>query len=242
MSTILSAKFKQPNPYRPDETITQEVIISDTPTLDYSHCDWVAIDTEFLGLNIEHSQLCVVQIASPGVDFTAENPHQRIEIIWVWQKIKEQDNELRRFFAQMLEREDLEMIMHVSTADLPRLELLANSSLRGKLFDTKAAAKVVLTSTSNYGMEDLITNMINPSFQKNKTETGSQWDLHPLSWTDKMAEYAMNDVYYLHALKLNLEKIAQRRGAEELLATTMKAMPAVCQLYKHGYSVSVFTY
>lgn len=237
---IVSQKYKLPNPLKPDEIITQEVIVGDSPSYDYSSVPWVAIDTEFLGLSIEHSQLCVVQIASP--DPEAPESRQRVEIIWVWERIKNNDADLQRFFRDMLNREDLQIIMHVSTADLPRIEILANTDFKGKLFDTKVAGKISVTNSSNHGMDDLIKGLINPNFQKNREETSAQWDLHPLSWTDKMIEYAMGDVYYLNALKVNLEKMAERRGQTEILEVAMKAMPAVCKLYRAGYNVSVFTY
>jgi ribonuclease D len=132
--------------------------------------------------------------------------------------------------------------LHVATSDLPRLELFSDTKFKGKLFDTKVAAKIILTNTDKVGMDDLITQLINPKFQKDRNITASLWDLDPEQWSDKMIEYAMNDVLYLHALRNSLENLAEKRNLSEVLEDSMEALPNVCQLYKYGYDASVLTY
>lgn len=240
MAEFFRKKYRLANPYKPDETITQEVVVGDEPTYTYADSPWVAIDTEFFNLSIPHSQLCVIQIASPDPD---DDTRQRVEVLWVWQRIAENTHQAtQKLIKEILADKKKEIIMHVSTADLPRLENFAHTQLHGKLFDTKVAAKIALTNTRSHGMDDIITLLIDPKFQKDKFVTASQWDLHPEMWADRTLEYTMNDVIYLHPLREQLLAIAKRRNLGELVEQTMKAMPAVCALYRAGYDVSTLSY
>ena len=234
----IQKKFRINNPYKPDENVVQEVLIGDAPNYQYKDVPWVALDTEFINLNIPYSKLCVIQIASP--DETAPSK-QRIEVLWVWQK-RQQKTPASDLIADLLRRKDLEMIMHVSTADLPRLEKFAQEKISCKLFDTKVAGRIVLTTTNDHSMANLVNSLIDPKFIKDKTQTGSQWDLEPESWDDKMTEYAFKDVLYLHPLKLALERLSQRREVDKILAETMRIMPAVCHLYSEGFTESILSY
>lgn len=240
MAMQFSRKYKIRNPYKPDETVSQEVLISDSLQYDYSSCAWVAIDTEFLNLNIDHDTLCLVQLASPS----PEDPEQlRVELVWVWEKLTNGETaDLQNQFKAILDRPDLTVIMHVATADLPRIEKFSNTKLNGKLFDTKVAAKVSLRNVNSYGMAELISTLIDPRFSKDKAISTSQWDSNPEMWEDKAFEYAMNDVIYLHPLKERLSDVAERRGYSELLDGVMASLPAITRLYLHGFDERVLSY
>jgi len=233
-------KFKLKNPYKPDEDIVQEVVIGREPFYNYEDSAWVSIDTEFLSLQLPYDQLCTIQIASPD----PEDPgYMRVEIIWVWESLKTATIQvLQKFLVGLLTRKDIEIIMHVCSADLPRIEKLAFLEYKGKLFDTKVAAKIVMTNTNDHSMENIINSLIKPNFSKDKSRTSAQWDLAPEYWEDKMIEYAMNDVIYLHPAKLALERIAQRRGTGEILSDVMSIMPTIAHLHTRGYDESVLHY
>jgi ribonuclease D len=235
----LTKKYKLSNPYKPDEQIIQEVVVSDEPVYDYSKSKWVAIDTEFINLNFENSLLCVIQIASPDPE---NEERQRVEVLFVRDKVRSgEDKSLREHINKILSNKDVEVLMHVSTADLPRVEKFANTELAGTLYDTKVAAKMVMYSEKN-GLDDLVATLIDPRFSKDKLVTMSQWDLPFEEWSDKMVEYAMRDVIYLHPLQIYLNELADRRDMGQLVEQIMQALPAVTRLYKHGLSVNALTY
>jgi len=236
----LTRKFRIRNPFNPDEHYAQEVLISDSPQYDYTDSMWVAIDTEFLTLKVPYDRLCTIQIASP----LPGNPQlQRVEIIWVWEKLLSGDTkELKDFLKSILKNKNLTILTHVFTADLTRLELLAGVAAKCQAFDTKVAAKIVMTNTDYHGMDDLITSLVNPMFTKDRRVTSSQWDLHPSAWEDKMAEYAMNDVIFLKPLQDRLTEMAERRGKLELLQDTMAIIPTISALYRSGYDERVLGY
>jgi|GEM_PF-7050416 len=241
---LFSRKFKIRNPYKPDEFVTQELVVTATPTVDYSSVPWVAIDTEYLSFNPLIDQLCCIQIASPIADMPEK---LAIETIWVYEtlragKMSAEYNELLEKLAPILDREDIEVLMHVSTSDMPRLQKALGKKFQGKLFDTKVAGKIVQTNTGAWGMNDLISQLIDPKFTKDPKLTTSQWDSEPETWSDNMLEYSLNDVIYLHPLKEALLRVAERRGTSGLVKDTMAIMPTVCDLFQKGYTENVLSY
>lgn len=242
---VLTKKYKLINPLKPDEFIKQEVIISDRPQLSYEHADWVAIDTEFLSLDLAQDNLCVIQIASPHPD---NKDLQQIEIIWVYDSELEAQKLTADLLKKFLNSEDLTIIMHLATADLPRIEGFANkfsqedTKLLGKLFDTKVASKIIQTNINKHGLGNLIQSLIDPHFNKDNNQTSSQWDIAPEHWNDPMIQYATLDVYYLAALKQRLTQIALRRNKAELVERIMESIPAITELYKYGLTESVIGY
>jgi ribonuclease D len=231
-----SKKFKVRNPYKPDEQVAIDVLVSEDLKLDYTNVEWVAIDTEFLNIKLEHDKLCLIQLASPAPSFALDQKLQ-VELVWVWQ-----NSTAASKLAELLQREDLEVIMHVSTADMPRIERFTGVEFKGKLYDTKVASRVAITNLNQYNMAELVTQFLDPRFNKDKAISISQWDTPPTIWEDKVIEYAMNDVIYLHALKRAITEIAERRGKLQLVNETMAIMPTVCKLVAAGYDEKILTY
>ncbi|MFW5702942.1 MAG: hypothetical protein ACOCXP_03170 [Candidatus Dojkabacteria bacterium] len=235
MGHLFTKKFKLNNPFKPDEQITQEVQVNTTPQIDYSQVEWVAIDTEFIDLRMAYSQLCVVQIASPS----AEQDRQNIEVIWVWESQHSMLSEIQEKLSSIFEREDIQILMHFAGADLPRIEKLVGKRVSGQVFDTKTAARIIMSNTDRHGLKDLITGLIDPKYQKDKQVTASNWDLNPITWEDKMVDYAMRDVLYLKPIEQILIDLAKRRGSLELVNEIMRTIPAISQLHKHDLEAKV---
>ncbi len=232
----IEKRFKVRNPYKADESYTQFVTAGEELFYDYSGSKWVAIDTEYLNLDLAHDKLCLIQIASKAED------SEGIRIEFIWTAGTGDQTETKQKLGALISRKDIEVIMHVATADLPRIEKYTGKELKGKLFDTKVAGKIILNNTRDHGMADIIAALIDPKFVKDKNTSGSQWDLHPKYWQDKQFEYCMNDVLYLHALQERLLEIAERREKSELIGDIMKALPAICSLYHHGLDEKVLSY
>lgn len=231
--------YKLRNPLKPDEFVKQQVLVGNKPQYDYKNCDWVAIDTEFLSLDIHQDQLCVIQIASPDPELQGA---QRVEVVWTFGATQEEIESTRDLISQFLTNDDLRLIVHLATADLVRLTKFTNSPVKARIFDTKVSSKIVLTNTNQHGLSSLIQNLVDPHFNKDKAQTSSQWDLSPLYWTDAMVEYAALDVYYLFGLMSQLQKIAERRGTIHLVQKANKILPEICDLVSSGYNVNVLTY
>ncbi len=227
----MTRNYKTRNPYRIDEYIHQEIHTGTELQLDYSHCNWIALDTEFLSVNPLLDQLCVIQIASQDQN----DPEKiRVEIIHVFGI--EADPKLR----ELLVNENIEKIFHNFQTDMSKLELFIGKRLKGAIFDTFLASKLLLTNVRSDSLETLIQYLIDPSFNKDKGITVAEWDLEMDMWEDRQFEYAANDVLYLKRMKDRFEEIAKRRGKEELLKETMNIIPTLSELIKAGYKSDIF--
>lgn len=132
--------------------------------------------------------------------------------------------------------------MHVSSADLPRIEKFAGVKVKAKVFDTKVAGKITLSETDDHSMANLITSLVDPKFVKDRAKTSSLWDTDPHGWDDKTIQYAFNDVLYLSPLKDSLKTIAARRGNLDLVNEAMGALPLISHLYAVGLSENVLRF
>ncbi len=223
--------FKLKNPYKPDEKITQEVSISNKLQYDYSKSKWISVDAEFLGLNMCRDALCTIQIASSDLN---DDLKQRVEIIYVYnQKI---DPKLKK----LLESNILK-IFHVFSLDIPMLNKYLDIEIKGPVFDTKVAAKIVWTNCQLTNKTSLIKNFADPDFM-NLEESGAKWELEPEHWSNKMIEYASLDVLYLNSIRLKLEEMAKRRNRVEVLHKALEALPILGAVYEQGYDLSVYDF
>ncbi len=226
--------FKIKNPYRSDQEVKQDVYIGEDLTLDYSNSPWIALDTEYLSFNPLQDKLCVIQIASRE---NSGSESTRVEIIWVF--CKEKASKL----SQLLVEPKIEKLFHVYSSDVPRLERYLGERLRGKIFDTKVAAKIAWTNTTDYSMKHLVRMFCDPNFEQMDNEKGlNDWDIGPENWSNQQIYYMVQDVIYLDALREKLIEMAKRRGTFELLNEVMDTLPAISQLYKKGYNENVLSY
>lgn len=223
--------FKLNNPYKPDEKITQEVVVSNKLQYDYSSSDWIAIDAEFLGLNLSRDALCTIQISSPDPE---DELLQRVEIIYVYKQ------EIDQNLKELLTSDKLK-IFHVYSSDIPMLNQYLDLEVTGPIFDTKVAAKIVWTNSQNTSKTSLIKNFGDPTYQKME-EGNSLWEMHPDKWPSKMIEYASLDVLYLNSIRQKLNQIAEMRGRRDLLDEAMSLLPKLGKLHQHGYDLSIYRF
>ncbi|MBP9759204.1 hypothetical protein KBD45_05910 [Candidatus Dojkabacteria bacterium] len=226
--------FKLKNPYRLDQEIKQTVHISGSDCiLDYSKSPWVAMDTEYLSFNTLLDKLCTIQIASKA---EPDSDEIRVEILFVY------DEQPGEKLKELLNNENIEKIFHVFSSDMPRIENFAQTRIKGKIFDTKVAAKIAWTNSQSHGMKRLLKMFIDPNFEQKETELMADFEIGPDNWSDNQIYYMMQDVLYLDALKQKIMKMADRRGKLELVKEVMTMLPVVSELYKKGYSESVLGY
>lgn len=231
----LTKSYKLKNPYRLDQDIKQEVLISDEDLqLDYTNSPWVAVDTEYLSFNPLQDKLCVIQIASKeNVD--AET--LRVEVLYVYGKQPTQK------MIDLMTNENIEKLFHVFSADMPRVSNFIGQDIKGKIFDTKVAAKIAWTNTSKHGMKEIIKMFVDPNFAQMDNENGlNDWEIGPENWSNDQVFYMMQDVVYLDILKKRILQMAERRGTIGLIDETMKVLPTIAKLYKSGFDEKVFGY
>jgi len=226
----ITKSFKIKNPYRADQEIRQEVNISDDLVYDYDGVEWMAVDTEYLSLDMYRDQLCVVQVGS------MKDGVLRVEILPVYNKTAGEK------LISVLINPDIEKLFHVYSSDVPRLEKFIGQRLGGKFFDTKVAARITWTNTQNHGMKSLLKMFVDPNFDQRDNIYLGDWEIAPEEWSNDQVYYMMQDVLYLDALRKNILKMANRRGKKELVEEIMTTLPALSQLYLAGYKESVLGY
>ena len=224
-------KFKINNPYKPDEILEQEVLLSNSLQYDYSNTDWIAVDAEFLGLNLYRDALCSIQISSADPD---KKERQRVEIVHVYNQ--NPDKKLGALFNS-----DKLKIFHVFSSDLAMLSKYFGKSVVGPFFDTKIATKIAWTNSNKFSKTELIKTFIDPKYDSQEY-SNARWELNVSKWNPKMVKYASMDVLYLHPIMNKLKDMAKERNRLELVQTAMEAIPLLSKLYSNGFDVDVFKF
>ncbi len=142
-------------------------------------CPVVALDTEADSLYSYPERLCLIQIALPDALFLVD-PLSGVNLDPLWESLQ-----------------DVELVIHAADYDL-RLLHKGFGFAPSKIFDTMWAAR--LLGFREFGLHHLVTH-----FHSVQLEKGSQkadWGKRPL--TEKMTEYALNDVRYLLSIHQSL--------------------------------------
>jgi ribonuclease D len=137
---------------------------------------WVALDTEADSLHAYPEKLCLIQIAIPGEEHLVD-PLADLHLEPLWDAIDHH-----------------ELIFHAADYDL-RLISQGHHFQPGKIFDTMWAAR--LLGESRFGLNDVLTTFLGITLEKGAQK--ANWGKRPL--TDRMVQYALNDVRHLRALE-----------------------------------------
>lgn len=136
---------------------------------------WVAVDTEADSLHAYPEKLCLIQVAIPGeqqlVDPLAD---LHLEPLW-----------------EAFDRHDL--ILHAADYDL-HLMYTGHHFRPSAIFDTMWAAR--LLGEPKFGLNDVLSKYLGLTLEKGSQK--ANWGRRPL--TDKMTQYALNDVRHLNPL------------------------------------------
>jgi len=145
-----------------------------------AHCDFVAVDTEFMRENTYWPDLCLVQIASPDEAAAIDPKAEGIDLSPLLNLLVNNDNVLKVFHAG---GQDLEIIYNL-TGSTPH-----------PLFDTQIAA-MALGLGEQVGYSNLVESLLGTSLDKGARFT--DWGRRPLD--KRQIDYAIGDVTHLAAL------------------------------------------
>jgi ribonuclease D len=160
---------------------------------------FIAFDTEFVSEHTYRSQLCLIQIAAPGVLAAVDTLAVR---------------ELDAFW-NLLAQGDRTTIVHAGREELG-FSLHATGRLPARLFDVQIAAGLVDHDfPAGYGA--LVRRLLGRT--ANKGETRTDWRKRPLS--DAQLAYAMDDVRHLEDLWRVLEERLAKHGREAWMEAEM---------------------
>ena len=164
--------------------------------------DKIAVDCEFMGLNVERDRLCLVQISTGNKD---------AHIIQLNRDLYNAPN-----LKKILENEEINKIFHFARADLLFIKKYLNTNVQN-ISCTKIMSKLARSYSDKHGLKDLVKEFIGVDINKNLQSSDFGGNL-----TEKQIQYCAKDVIYLHQIYDSLMKILVREKRYELYLKTIK--------------------
>ena len=164
--------------------------------------DKVAIDCEFMGLNVERDRLCLVQISS------GKNDAHIIQL----NKDKYDAPNLK----ELLIDKNINKIFHFARADLLFIKKYLNVDVEN-VNCTKIMSRIARSYSDKHGLKDLIKEFIGIDVSKQLQTSDFGGDL-----SEKQLQYCAKDVIYLHKIYDSLNKILARENRNDLYNKTIK--------------------
>ena len=184
--------------------------------------DKIAIDCEFMGLNVERDRLCLVQISSGNND------------AHIIQLNKEKYNAPN--LKRLLKNENIKKIFHYARADLLFIKKYLNIDVQN-IICTKVMSKIARSYSDKHGLKDLIKEFIGIDISKHLQTSDFGGDL-----SNKQLEYCANDVIYLHKIQEGLHKILVRENRIDLYNKTIKFLPTRVELDFFSFREDVWSH
>ncbi len=162
----------------------------------------IAVDGEFMGLNVRRDPLCLIQISSGNLD---------AHIIQLDRTSYNAPN-----LKKILYDKSVSKIFHFSRADIAHIKYYLKIDTNN-IFDTKIASKLARSYSDNHSLKTLIKEFINIDISKQFQNSDFGGDLTPAQ-----LKYCANDVIYLHKIHEELTKILEREERMELYKDCLK--------------------
>ena len=162
----------------------------------------IAIDGEFMGLNVRRDPLCLIQVSSGNSDahivqFDREN-YQSPNLVKIWSD------------------EKIIKIFHYGRADIAHIKYYLKTETKNVL-DTKIASKLARSYSDNHSLKTLIKEFIKIDISKQFQSSDFGGELTPAQ-----LKYCANDVIYLHRIHDELKKILERENRIQLYEDCLK--------------------
>tara|TARA_A200000113_G_C8862719_1_gene353822 strand:+ start:1514 stop:2119 length:606 start_codon:yes stop_codon:yes gene_type:complete len=162
----------------------------------------IAVDGEFMGLNIRRDPLCLIQISTGNSD---------AHIIKL-----DRINYKAPNLIKVLQSDKIKKIFHYGRADLAFIKFYLKTETNN-ILDTKIASKLSRSYSDNHSLKTLIKEFINVDINKQFQSSDFGGEL-----TSAQLKYCANDVIYLHKIHEKLEKILIRENRFELYKECLK--------------------
>tara|TARA_Y100001958_G_C20937598_1_gene345396 strand:- start:41 stop:652 length:612 start_codon:yes stop_codon:yes gene_type:complete len=170
----------------------------------------IAVDGEFMGLNVRRDPLCLLQISSGNSE---------AHIVQFDRKNYNAPN-----LVKILQDKDIKKIFHYSRADLAHIKYYLKSDVNN-ILDTKIASKLARSYSDNHSLKTLIKEFINIDISKQFQNSDFGGDLTPAQ-----LKYCANDVIYLHRIHEKLNLILERENRINLYHDCLKFLKTRVEL------------
>jgi ribonuclease D len=162
----------------------------------------IAVDGEFMGLNVRRDPLCLIQISSGNSD---------AHIIQFDRKNYDAPN-----LTKLLADENTTKIFHYGRADMAHIKYYLKTDTNN-ILDTKIASKLARSYSDSHSLKTLIKEFINIDISKQFQSSDFGGELSPAQ-----LKYCANDVMYLHKIHEELNKILERENRINLYKDCLK--------------------
>ena len=162
----------------------------------------VAIDGEFMGLDVKRDPLCLIQISSGKTD---------AHIVQLDRKKFNAPN-----LVKLFSNKDITKIFHYGRADMAHIKYYLKVDVRN-ILDTKLASKLARSYSDSHSLKTLIKEFCNIDVSKQFQSSDFGGEL-----SQAQLKYCANDVIYLHKIHEELNKILVRENRINLYENCLK--------------------
>ena len=162
----------------------------------------IAVDGEFMGLNVKRDPLCLIQISTGNND---------THIIQFNRSDYNAPN-----LSRILSDEKTTKIFHYGRADIAHIKYYLKTETKN-ILDTKIASKIARSYSDNHSLKTLIKEFAKVDISKQFQNSDFGGDLSP-----EQLKYCANDVIYLHKIHDELNKILVREKRINLYKNCLK--------------------
>ncbi|MDC0859423.1 ribonuclease D [Candidatus Pelagibacter sp.] len=162
----------------------------------------IAVDGEFMGLDVRRDPLCLIQISSGNSD---------AHIIQLDRSKYNAPN-----LVEVLADKKITKIFHYARADIAHIKYYLKTETNN-ILDTKIASKLARSYSDSHSLKTLIKEFINIDISKQFQSSDFGGELTPAQ-----LKYCANDVIYLHRIHDELKKILEREKRIELYNDCLK--------------------
>ena len=182
----------------------------------------LAIDCEFMGLNVGRDPLCLIQISTGNSDAHIIQLDRSEYNAPVLKKILS-DNTIKKIFH--FARADLTFIKRYLLVDVNNIE------------DTKLQSKLARSYTDKHGLKDLIKEFVGIDISKQYQSSDFGGEL-----SQAQIKYCANDVLYLHKINDALTKILKREKRYDLYEDCLKFINTRVNLDLASFSDDIWSH
>jgi len=162
----------------------------------------IAVDGEFMGLNVKRDPLCLIQISSGKSD---------AHIVQLDRSNYNAPNLIR-----ILSDEKVTKIFHYGRADMAHIKYYLKTETKN-ILDTKIASKLARSYSDSHSLKTLIKEFINIDVSKQFQSSDFGGEL-----SSAQLKYCANDVIYLHKIHEELNSILIREKRINLYNDCLK--------------------
>ena len=177
---------------------------------DFNLSNVIAVDGEFMGLNVRRDPLCLIQISSGNSD---------AHIVQLDRKTYNAPN-----LIKILNDKSIKKLFHYARSDMAHIKYYLKTDVKN-VECTKLQSRLARTFSDSHSLKALIKEFANVDISKQFQTSDFGGELTPAQ-----LKYCANDVVYLHQIHNELNKILVRENRIELYNDCLKFLKTRVEL------------